>query len=51
MHARVTRKIASVGSTIAASGTSSTRTSPAAYMTVALMVLREAPIRRCSETL
>src|SRR5512132_113883 len=37
MQARVTRMTASVGSTIAASGTSSTRTSPAAYMMVALM--------------
>src|SRR5918992_3419282 len=41
MQARVTRRIASVGSTSAASGTFSTRTSPAAYMTVALMPPRK----------
>jgi hypothetical protein len=35
MHARVTRTIASVGSTMVESGTFSTRTSPAAYMMVA----------------
>jgi hypothetical protein len=35
--ARVTRTTASVGSMMAASGTSWTRTSPAAYMTVAFM--------------
>src|SRR3954454_22096730 len=35
MHERVTRTSASVGSRIRGSGTSSTRTSPAAYMTVA----------------
>ena len=38
-QALVTRMIASVGSTIEGSGTSSTRTSPAAYMSVARMVL------------
>src|SRR5215210_6659743 len=38
MHARVTRTMASVGSTMVASGTFSTRTSPAAYMMVARMV-------------
>src|SRR3954447_16021258 len=37
MQARVTRTSASVGSRMAASGTSSMRTSPAACMTVALM--------------
>jgi hypothetical protein len=35
MHARVTRRIASVGSIRRGSGTSSTRTSPASYMKVA----------------
>jgi hypothetical protein len=45
-QARVTRTIASVGSTIAASGTSSTRTSLAAYMPVALMPVTKAPIQR-----
>jgi hypothetical protein len=45
MQARVTRRIASVGSTIAGSGTSWTRTSPAAYMTVALMLASLAPVR------
>jgi hypothetical protein len=44
MQARVTRTIASVGCSMAASGTSSTRTSPAAYMTVALMQTSQAPI-------
>src|SRR5829696_327305 len=39
MQALVMRMIASVGSTIDGSGTSSTRTSPAAYMSVARMVL------------
>jgi hypothetical protein len=34
---RLTRTIASVGSTMVASGTFSTRTSPAAYMMVARM--------------
>jgi hypothetical protein len=51
MQARVTRTTASVGSTIAASGTSSMRTSPAAYMTVALMASREPPVRPLRETL
>src|SRR5207248_2955915 len=37
MQARVTRRRASVGSMMRASGTSSIRTSPAPYMTVALM--------------
>src|SRR5256886_1983132 len=37
MQARVTRTSASVGSTIVASGTFSTRTSPARYMIVARM--------------
>src|SRR3954468_2444472 len=37
MQALVTRTMASVGSTMAGSGTSSTRTSPAAYMIVARM--------------
>src|SRR5689334_15907303 len=35
MQARVIRRTASVGSSILASGTSSTRTSPASYITVA----------------
>src|SRR5215217_8662455 len=39
MQALVMRMIASVGSTMEGSGTSSTRTSPAAYMSVARMVL------------
>src|SRR5215216_2169237 len=39
MQALVMRTIASVGSTMEGSGTSSTRTSPAAYMSVARMVL------------
>src|SRR3954466_16348923 len=37
MHARVTRSSASVGSSIVASAMSSTRTSPAPYMSVAFM--------------
>jgi hypothetical protein len=45
IQARVTRMITSVGSTIAGSGTSWTRTSPAAYMTVALMHSTQAPVR------
>src|SRR4026207_2527756 len=40
MQARVTVRSASVGSTIRASGTFSTRTSPAPYMTVARMLLQ-----------
>ena len=40
MQACVTRTSASVGSTSRASGTFSTRTSPAAYITVAFMLPR-----------
>src|SRR4051794_24329453 len=39
MQALVMRMIASVGSTMEGSGTSSTRTSPAAYISVARMLL------------
>src|SRR5690242_4247404 len=39
MHECVIRTSASVGCSIPASGTSSTRTSPASYMTVALMAI------------
>src|SRR5271154_2892337 len=46
MHARVTRTIASVGSTSCASGTFSIRTSPAPYITVALMAVTEAQAGR-----
>src|SRR3954452_6585877 len=51
MQARVTRTTASVDSVMAASGTSWTQTSPAAYMTVAFMRLTEAPFARGWESL
>src|SRR5918997_5280729 len=51
IQARVTRMIASVGSTIAGSATSWTRTSPAAYMMVALMHSSQAPVRAIWATL
>src|SRR5437660_560444 len=42
MHARVTRRMASVGSTRVGSGTFSTRTSPGPYISVALIHSTEA---------
>jgi hypothetical protein len=51
MQARVTRTMASVGSTMEGSGTSSMRTSPAANMTVARMASTKARIQPRWESL